>query len=70
MFARDKFHIERRRAVATARLAHANDNDASRGRPQQLPAAPAWSAGGGRMSRLAGSNNTGVSRPCSTRASR
>jgi hypothetical protein len=26
MFARDKFRIERRRAVATARLAHANDN--------------------------------------------
>jgi hypothetical protein len=26
MFARDKFRIERRRAAATARLAHANDN--------------------------------------------
>jgi hypothetical protein len=26
MFARDKFRIERRRAVATATLAHANDN--------------------------------------------
>ena len=26
MFARDKFRIDRRRAVATARLAHANDN--------------------------------------------
>ena len=26
MFAHDKFRIERRRAVATARLAHANDN--------------------------------------------
>jgi hypothetical protein len=37
MFARDKFHIERRRAVATARLAHANDNDRL-ARP--APAAP------------------------------
>ena len=38
MFARDKFRLERRRAVAAARLAHANDNCHRLDRPD--PVAP------------------------------
>jgi hypothetical protein len=38
MFAREKFRLERRRAVAAARLAHANDNCRRLERP--APVAP------------------------------
>ena len=67
MFARDKFRIERRRAAATARLAHANDN-CRLARP--APVAPCRHRPGRPLadetSRLAGSNSTGAWRPCPT----